>query len=90
MRAETVDTARASVDQLTAQAQMGAAWRIGIDHRATPLVTHGLRGLLKVKMVPNKRSVLAGGTFRYRITLRTIGPVAVDPSPKFHVPAVHP
>ncbi len=37
----------------------------------------GLRGLLKVKMVPNKKSVRAGGTFRYRITLRTVGSVTV-------------
>lgn len=27
---------------MVAQAQMGASWRIGIDDRPTPLVTHGL------------------------------------------------
>jgi protein-S-isoprenylcysteine O-methyltransferase Ste14 len=27
---------------VTAQTQMGAAWRVGIDEKATPLITHGL------------------------------------------------
>jgi uncharacterized repeat protein (TIGR01451 family) len=38
----------------------------------------GSSGLLKLKMVPNKRSVRAGGTFRYKITLRTIGKIRVN------------
>jgi protein-S-isoprenylcysteine O-methyltransferase Ste14 len=32
---------------VTAQAQMGASWRIGIDERATDLVTHGLYRLVR-------------------------------------------
>jgi protein-S-isoprenylcysteine O-methyltransferase Ste14 len=32
---------------VTAQAQMGASWRIGIDERPTDLVTHGLYGLVR-------------------------------------------
>jgi uncharacterized repeat protein (TIGR01451 family) len=35
------------------------------------------RGLLRLKMVPNKKSVRAGGTFRYRITVRTVGAIGV-------------
>jgi uncharacterized repeat protein (TIGR01451 family) len=37
----------------------------------------GSSGLLKLKMVPNKRSVRAGGTFRYKITVRTVGKITV-------------
>jgi large repetitive protein len=39
---------------------------------------NGSSGLLKVKMKPNKKSVRAGGTFRYKITLRTVGKITVN------------
>jgi len=45
---------------MTAQAQMGAAWRIGIDHRATPLVTHGLYRLVRNPIYSAMDLVLAG------------------------------
>jgi protein-S-isoprenylcysteine O-methyltransferase Ste14 len=45
---------------LTAQAQMGAAWRIGIDERATPLVTHGLYRLVRNPIYSAMDLVLAG------------------------------
>jgi protein-S-isoprenylcysteine O-methyltransferase Ste14 len=45
---------------LTAQAQMGAAWRIGIDERATPLVTHGLYRLVRNPIYSAMGLVLAG------------------------------
>jgi protein-S-isoprenylcysteine O-methyltransferase Ste14 len=43
-----------------AQAQMGAAWRIGIDHRATPLVTQGLYGVVRNPIYSAMDLVLAG------------------------------
>jgi len=45
---------------LLAQAQMGAAWRIGIDHRATALVTHGLYGVVRNPIYSAMDLVLAG------------------------------
>jgi len=45
---------------VTAQAQMGAAWRIGIDDRATPLVTHGLYRLVPNPIYSAMDLVLAG------------------------------
>jgi protein-S-isoprenylcysteine O-methyltransferase Ste14 len=45
---------------MTAQAQMGAAWRIGIDERATPLVTHGLYRLVRNPIYSAMDLVLAG------------------------------
>ncbi|HEY2743735.1 MAG TPA: isoprenylcysteine carboxylmethyltransferase family protein, partial [Polyangia bacterium] len=43
-----------------AQGQMGAAWRIGIDARATPLVTHGLYGVVRNPIYSAMDLVLAG------------------------------
>jgi len=45
---------------VTAQTQMGAAWRIGIDERATPLVTHGLYRLVRNPIYSAMDLVLAG------------------------------
>jgi protein-S-isoprenylcysteine O-methyltransferase Ste14 len=45
---------------VTAQAQMGAAWRIGIDERATPLITHGLYQLVRNPIYTAMDLVLAG------------------------------
>jgi protein-S-isoprenylcysteine O-methyltransferase Ste14 len=45
---------------MTAQAQMGAAWRVGIDHHATPLVTHGLYRLVRNPIYSAMALVLAG------------------------------
>ena len=45
---------------LLAQVQMGAAWRIGIDPRATPLVTHGLYRLVRNPIYSAMGLVLAG------------------------------
>jgi uncharacterized repeat protein (TIGR01451 family) len=36
------------------------------------------RGRLLLKVKPNKRQIPSGGTFRYRIKVRTVGPIAVD------------
>jgi uncharacterized repeat protein (TIGR01451 family) len=38
----------------------------------------GAKGLLKVKVKPNKRLIPSGGTFRYRIKVRTVGPIVVN------------
>ncbi len=46
---------------MIAQAQMGAAWRIGIDERATPLVTHGLYRLVRNPIYSAMDLVLVGG-----------------------------
>jgi protein-S-isoprenylcysteine O-methyltransferase Ste14 len=45
---------------MLAQAQMGAAWRIGIDHRATPLVTHGLYRVVRNPIYSAMDLVLVG------------------------------
>ena len=45
---------------LLAQAQMGAAWRIGIDHRSTALVTHGLYRLVRNPIYTALELMLAG------------------------------
>ena len=45
---------------VTAQAQMGAAWRIGIDERATPLVTHGLYRVVRNPIYSAMDLVLVG------------------------------
>jgi protein-S-isoprenylcysteine O-methyltransferase Ste14 len=45
---------------VTAQAQMGAAWRIGIDERATPLITHGLYQLVRNPIYTAMDLMLAG------------------------------
>jgi protein-S-isoprenylcysteine O-methyltransferase Ste14 len=45
---------------VTAQTQMGAAWRIGIDDRATPLVTHGLYRVVRNPIYSAMDLVLAG------------------------------
>ena len=45
---------------VTAQTQMGAAWRIGIDERATPLVTHGLYRVVRNPIYSAMDLVLAG------------------------------
>jgi protein-S-isoprenylcysteine O-methyltransferase Ste14 len=45
---------------MTAQAQMGAAWRVGIDPRATPLVTHGLYRVVRNPIYSAMALVLAG------------------------------
>jgi protein-S-isoprenylcysteine O-methyltransferase Ste14 len=45
---------------VTAQTQMGAAWRIGIDDRATPLVTHGLYRLVRNPIYSAMDLVLVG------------------------------
>jgi protein-S-isoprenylcysteine O-methyltransferase Ste14 len=46
---------------VTAQAQMGSAWRIGIDsERATHLVTHGLYGLVRNPIYSAMDLVLVG------------------------------
>jgi protein-S-isoprenylcysteine O-methyltransferase Ste14 len=45
---------------IAAQAQMGAAWRIGIDERSTPLVTHGLYRLVRNPIYTAMTLVLAG------------------------------
>ena len=45
---------------VTAQTQMGAAWRIGIDDRATPLVTHGLYRVVRNPIYAAMDLVLAG------------------------------
>ncbi|MCU1278662.1 MAG: putative protein-S-isoprenylcysteine methyltransferase [bacterium] len=43
-----------------AQTQMGAAWRIGIDERATPLVTHGLYRVVRNPIYSAMDLVLGG------------------------------
>jgi protein-S-isoprenylcysteine O-methyltransferase Ste14 len=43
-----------------AQVQMGAAWRIGIDERATPLVTHGLYQVVRNPIYTAMDLMLAG------------------------------
>jgi protein-S-isoprenylcysteine O-methyltransferase Ste14 len=43
-----------------AQAQMGAAWRIGIDERRTPLVTHGLYQVVRNPIYSAMGLMLAG------------------------------
>ena len=53
-------TALAFAVLVLAQAQMGAAWRIGIDERATPLVTHGLYRLVRNPIYTAMDLVLAG------------------------------
>ncbi len=53
-------TALAFVVLVTAQAQMGAAWRIGIDERATSLVTHGLYRLVRNPIYTAMTLVLLG------------------------------
>jgi protein-S-isoprenylcysteine O-methyltransferase Ste14 len=45
---------------VTAQAQMGAAWRIGIDERRTPLITHGLYRLVRNPIYTAMDLMLAG------------------------------
>ena len=45
---------------VTAQAQMGAAWRIGIDDRATPLVTRGLYRVVRNPIYSAMDLVLVG------------------------------
>jgi protein-S-isoprenylcysteine O-methyltransferase Ste14 len=45
---------------VTAQAQMGAAWRIGIDERRTALVTHGLYRLVRNPIYSAMGLVLLG------------------------------
>lgn len=45
---------------LVAQAQMGASWRIGIDDRATPLVTGGLFALCRNPIFSGMFLTLAG------------------------------
>jgi protein-S-isoprenylcysteine O-methyltransferase Ste14 len=45
---------------VAAQTQMGAAWRIGIDERATPLVTHGLYRLVRNPIYSAMDLVLVG------------------------------
>ena len=52
--------ALALVVLMTAQAQMGAAWRVGIDTHATPLVTHGLYRLVRNPIYSAMALVLAG------------------------------
>jgi protein-S-isoprenylcysteine O-methyltransferase Ste14 len=39
---------------------MGAAWRIGIDERATPLITHGLYQLVRNPIYTAMDLMLAG------------------------------
>jgi uncharacterized repeat protein (TIGR01451 family) len=36
------------------------------------------RGLLRLKVKANKRQIPSGGTFRYRIKVRTVGPIVVN------------
>jgi uncharacterized repeat protein (TIGR01451 family) len=50
----------------------------GAESKGGRAGVHARSGLLRVKMVPNKRSVRAGGTFRYKITLRTVGKFSVN------------
>lgn len=45
---------------MLAQAQMGASWRIGIDARPTPLVTHGLYAVVRNPIYTSMSLMLLG------------------------------